>query len=134
MWNTPARGGVFQGVGMRHSIKRCLVPLTLTLWLGCDAPRPAPSGPTAIDAPSPTTAEAPTSKARAARQSPGNGELLVPMTASNAPPSVVTSTSSSPLALARLGKRSVALLADEDERRLRLVDLDTARELTSAPL
>jgi mono/diheme cytochrome c family protein len=59
---------------------------------------------------------------------------LSPMVAPGAPPSASSSASSSALALARLGGRAVALLADEDERRLRLLDLDARRELTSAPL
>jgi DNA-binding beta-propeller fold protein YncE/mono/diheme cytochrome c family protein len=49
-------------------------------------------------------------------------------------PPVTSASSSSPLALARMGKRTVALLADEDERRLRLIDLEGKRELASAPL
>lgn len=120
---------------MRHPKNRWLLPLTLTLWIGCDASQPGPSGPPPItDAPGPGTAQVTAPSAAALSKAPVEGEALAPITAANAPSSVVTSTSSSPLALARLGKRVVGLLADEDERRLRLLDLDTARELTSASL
>lgn len=43
-------------------------------------------------------------------------------------------TSSSALALARWGSRTVAFLADADDRRLRLFDLESRRELASAEL
>lgn len=45
-----------------------------------------------------------------------------------------SSSSSSSLALARLGARRVALLADEDDATLRLIDLDTHTVTASAPL
>jgi mono/diheme cytochrome c family protein len=126
-------------VAIQDPSKRGLILLALSLWIGCDPPQPIPTGrgPETADAPSqvtiPTQEPAPAASSERPPPSAAKEELLLaPLLTSDTPS--VGSASSSPLALARLGKRTVALLADEDEHRLRLLDLDAERELTSAPL
>jgi mono/diheme cytochrome c family protein len=85
------------------------------------------------EATGPAEARPPAREPAAERLDPAGESLLTPLAASNAPP-ITSSSSSSPLALARMGKRTVGLLADEDERRLRLLDLEGKREIASAPL
>lgn len=94
--------------------------LTLNPLIACNEPQAIPSTSFTKQPPSPS---APPEPAAPSGESP-----LTPL--SVAP----SASSSSPLALARLGRRIVGLLADEDERRLRLLDLDGGRELASAPL